>query len=247
MTKILSRIAVALLLFFTVSLSHAQQWFDVAAKGSIGANILYNKNFFATNNITTLMGLGNSYGVSLGYNLSPQHKVSLEGLSSTFKQEFAYDLRFDHPNSELQLNNYDFLLLYRKSSDVSYLEVGPQYSLIHKTDVTYAPVTGKVQELESKNYLRSSYISMVVGFGGYYSLADNLTLEVGGRFKFGLNDVISDEGRSTGFPYGPLKETEDAPSIPIVAEFVVGLNFDLGYIANRSCGRGHRKFKMFGR
>jgi hypothetical protein len=198
------------------SISFGQQWIDVGLKGSFGANMLYNKTIFDSKEVNILMGYGHSFGARFGYNFSLDHEIAVEGLSSQFKQEF------------------------------SYVELGPQFSKVRSSEVTYNSTGSRgVEVIDSDNFIRPSYVSLVVGFGAYYPLADNIGLNVGARFKYGLNDLISLEGQQAGYPYGPLEDPVAAPSIPIVAEVVVELNFDLAYMAGSKCGKKGKKLRLF--
>jgi hypothetical protein len=228
------------------TLSFGQQWIDLGLKGSFGANMLYNKTIFDTKQMNVLMGYGHSFGARVGYNLNLNHEIALEGLSSQFKQEFAYDLRFDEPNHFLTAKNYDVLLLYRKNGTGNYIEVGPQFSKVHSAEVTYSNTGPKgVELIDTENFIRPSYVSLVIGFGAYYPLADNIGFNIGARFKYGLNDLISVDGKQAGYPYGPLKQPTAAPSLPIVAEIVAELNFDLAYMAGAKCGKKGKKLRLF--
>jgi hypothetical protein len=228
------------------SISFGQQWIDVGLKGSFGANMLYNKTIFDSKEVNILMGYGHSFGARFGYNFSLDHEIAVEGLSSQFKQEFSYDLQFEEPNHFLTTKNYDVLLLYRKNGTGNYVELGPQFSKVRSSEVTYNSTGSRgVEVIDSDNFIRPSYVSLVVGFGAYYPLADNIGLNVGARFKYGLNDLISLEGQQAGYPYGPLEDPVAAPSIPIVAEVVVELNFDLAYMAGSKCGKKGKKLRLF--
>lgn len=233
-----------IIVLFSSLQTQAQQWLDVGVKAGFGVDVLYNKSIFDTNEMNVLMGLTPSYGVKAGFNFDYTNEFTFDANWTKFEQTFAYDLRFNTDPQKLTLQNLDLLAMYRRNHEGGYVEVGPQLTFVQSVDFANVPST-KSEAGSSPSYVRQRYFSAVIGFGGYYPIANNMTFAIGPRLKVGLQDLLTVEGKGTEFVSGPVKLQENYKTIPFVAELVAEFNFDLGYFAKAKCKRKGRRFKLF--
>ena len=96
------------------------------------------------------------------------------------------------------------------------------------------------------------YYAAVFGFGANMIGTEGLSLLMGFRFTYGVNDLISKEGGKSQNRYYPMNDsqyTTDYKSYkatnPLTVRFIVELNFDLGFFAKSKCGKGRKKFVTF--
>jgi hypothetical protein len=236
---------IALLCAFTPTLVSAQNWVDLGAKGSYGVNLLYNQNWFDSGDFSQLMGTGYSFGGKFGFNFGPDHEATFEMLSSKFSQDFKYDQAISPYDQSLSFNTLDYLLMYRKNNEGSYFEIGPQISVLK--NITASNSDPDIGNQDVSSYLNDKYTSAVVGFGSYFFGTDNVGVTFGFRFKYALDDLISNEGQASSVHYvpGPAVEYSSYRAThPFVAELVCEINWDLGYMAKAKCGQ-RRKLMMF--
>ena len=224
----------------------SQTWIDLGLKGGYGLNFLYNQNAFEDRSIFYNISYGHTFGGKVGINFNEVNAVTVDVMSSGFNQSFNYkylntDSSFSTFTRKLNLNTLDFLLLYRRTTDASYFEIGPQYSLISKAGLT-DNFNGNSQKDISSNLL-NSYYAAVMGFGSYIAGGDNFGITMGFRFSYALIDILSESGANAGFPYYQTYETYKSTN-PFTALFVMEFNYDLGHFARANCKK-RPKFLMF--
>lgn len=222
----------------------SQKWLDVGAKGGYGVNLLYNQNYFNDHNFTPELSYGYMFGGKIGFNFNEEHSITVDIGSSGFNQGFDYSIL----NADSSRNNYsrnigfsslNFLLMYRKMKNSSYVEIGPQYSSVMKAKVTDS-FSGNS---DISSYITKSYYSIVLGFGGFVMGTENFGITMGLRLAYTVNDIISKEGQRVNFP-SPTTYSTYNPSNPFSALMVMEFNYDLGYLASAKCGK-KTKFLMF--
>lgn len=236
------------LMIFVSNCICAQKWLDLGAKGGYGVNLLYNNNFFNDREFNPKLSYGYCYGGKIGFNFNEEHSITLDVVSSVFNQAYTYNKTVVNPDSsvtktyhELSIgfSNLDFLLLYRKMKSASYVEVGPQYSLIVNTRGNDSQ-TGK---MDVSPYLVKSYYAIALGFGGFVIGSENFGALVGLRISYALNDILNNQGQQIHFP-STNKYSSYSPSNPVSALMILEFNYDLGYLASSKCGK-KTKFLMF--
>lgn len=223
----------------------AQNWIDLGAKGSYGANILYNQNWFDSGDFNQKIAGGYSFGGKFGFNFGPEHEATFEMLSSRFNQDFSYDQALTPYGRSLSLRTLDYLLMYRKNNEGSYFEIGPQLSVLRGITSTFDDPDIGEEDVDS--YVVKNYTNVVLGFGSYFFGTENVGVTFGFRFKYAIDDLISQEGQNPSINYvpGPLVQYDSYRSThPFVAELICEINWDLGYMAKAKCGK-RQKFLMF--
>lgn len=231
-------------LIFSYSVS-AQNWIDLGVKAGYGANFFYNQNYLDEPDFTNKMDFGYSLGGKIGLNFGEEHEVTFDAGISEFRQSFSYDVSISPHGKSLTFNSTDLMLLYRHNRDGRYFEVGPGYSLLNKAKGTNEDpdiiegINGDV-----KQYLADNYTQLVFGFGAFMLGSDNVGITFGARFRYTLNDIISSDGKAANYPATQVTYESYRGSHPLVAELVIELNWDLGYMAKANCGQ-RRKFLMF--
>lgn len=238
----------AVLLVFIYSQSlYSQTWFDIGLKGGYGADFLVNTNFYNDGNFNPKLSYGYMYGGKLGINFNTEHAITLDVSSSAFNQTFNYTLKnINNTTSDntrsMGFDALNFLLMYKKTTNSSYLEIGPQYSIVTKTRFSDSNVPNANSDISSN--LAKSYFSAVIGFGGHLVGTDNFGISLGLRVSYTFNDIISSTGQQINFPsittYPSYK-----PSNPLSAMLILSFDFDLGYMAKSGGNHKRSKFLMF--
>jgi hypothetical protein len=240
----MKRTLLLLLILFSTFTVYSQTWVDLGLKGGYGLNFLFNQNAFDDRDISYNFSFGHSFGGKIGLNFNEANAITLDIMSSGFNQTFNYnylnaDSSFSRYQRKLSLNTLDFMLLYRRTTEASYFEIGPQYSLLSKAKLN-DNFNGSGPQDVSRNF-KDSYYSAVMGFGSYIAGGDNFGITMGFRFSYTLNDIMG--GAGTEFLYNKSYSTEKSTS-PFTALFIMEFNYDMGHFAKANCKK-RSKFLMF--
>ncbi|MEP7195315.1 MAG: hypothetical protein ABI851_02275 [Saprospiraceae bacterium] len=243
MKKILLLLAVS----FFIQKTNAQKiyaWWDCGLKvnygltGFINSKLLDDKNY--SYHLNSGAGIGAKFGMYFGLN----NGITVDFIYNQLKQGFDYDLGNITNNQDITWKNYDLGLLYRHQSNGSYIEIGPQYSIVNsvKNEDSNDPVNSDVTKYYSKNYF-----SAVFGTGGYIFGTDNFTLMLGLRLGYALTDFVADAGKPLNFPTPKqiAGTARDSKTNPAFVQLVLEANLALGYYGKSSCSKRAHLFSNF--
>jgi hypothetical protein len=238
------------LIFSILICSHiiySQTFFDLGLKGGYGADFLANQNLYDDHNFSPKLSWGHMFGGKIGVDFNESHALMVDVSSSVFNQSYNYSLKnADSTNSsysrKFSYTALSIALLYKKTSNATYLEVGPQYTMVKKA--TGSDDFAKTSNVDISDNLVKSYYSLVLGFGGYIFGTDNLGISLGFRATYSLNDLISSVGQQNNFP-SINKYTSYKTSNPLTAMMIIGLDYDLGYFATSKCKKRKTRFLLF--
>ena len=233
--------------FAIINTSFAQNWLDIGIKGGYGLSLLYNQNIFDDSGFNHQLSGAYSFGGKIGLNFGENHEVTVDILSSSFKQKFKFNitdsLSGGSPtyNSQINYQALDILLMYRSNNEGRYFEIGPYMSLIKEAQHTneYLDI---VNETVTNNWNKNGY-GVAMGFGAYLICSENFGVTFGARFNYMISDAISTLGQSNNFPANKNYDSYKA-SHPFSAMIVMEMNYDLGYLASAKCSK-RRKIILF--
>lgn len=226
-------------LIASFQLSQAQVWIELGAKGGGGLSLLYNKNIFDDNTYNHQFTIGNGFGGKVGLNFGANHGFTMDVMSRRMGQKFEYKILGAFNESEVRWKNLDLYLLYRYSNSRVYLELGPMLSLVRSIDYTDSSIP---LEIDVEEFYADKYYSAVFGFGGFLVGTESISLNLGVRVHYALQDFITAAGQNPigfeSFPapvrssptYAEYKQTR-----PLYAEVGLELTFGLGEFAKTSC------------
>lgn len=227
---------------FSLSTLVGQGWVDIGIKGGAGLSVMYNDNLWNDRGVDVKFKGGNTYGGKIGINFNNNRAITIDFMSSKIQQAYT----FRTPSGNFTINSayksFDIPLLYRYNSDYgSYMEVGGQMSMIKSLTETGRPTPYPSLD----GMMVEKYYAAVFGFGSYVVGTNNLYLTMGFRMTYGFNDLIDQDGGfnqanyypflgsyTPDFPYESYKATN-----PFTFNFIMELNYDLGYIAKSNCNR----------
>lgn len=233
---------------------NAQGWIDIGAKVGIGPTFIINNNVWNDKKIGNLLSYGNLYGGRVGYNFNEYHQVISDVTKSKFKQLLSIKASDSLTyKKDIQFSTLDFSLLYRSHTDGGgYIEVGPQYSMIKAANQQIELPTMGVSSFNMLDNFNTSYYSVVFGFGANFMGGNNVSILLGARMVYGLNDLVNEKGgknQLVSFPMNDGYYNSDYKSYkatkPLSAMLVAELTYDLGFFAHSSCGKGRAKFISF--
>ncbi len=243
----MKKITIAFSIFIFSQTLYSQTWFDIGLKGGYGPDFLANNNLYNDRYFSPKLSFGYMFGGKIGVNFNEKHAVTLDVTSSSFDQSFNYShLNIDSSRTQYKrsfgFNSLNILLMYRKTANVSYFEIGPQYSMITKTrgSDNFTPTNNT----DISANLVQSYYSIVAGFGGFMAGTENFRVVLGVRFSYALDDVISRTGKQINFP-SITKYDSYKTSNPLTAMMVMELNLDLGYFTKAKCKKKGMHFLLF--
>ncbi len=229
-------------LLFVLVLNAQEIWLETALKGGAGMSFLMNKNILNDNSYRQVLSPMYGFGGKVAVNFGAWHGIALEGLFNSSSQKWDYTL----PNvtgdlqNEVKWNSVELYLLYRYIRSRTYIEVGPMFSMIRSVEQT----DNEVQLQNPDPFYEDNYLAAVFGFGGYLGGSETFSVGLGLRVHYGFQDLVSAEGRASGFP-NPVRESvysSEASTNPLVAQLLVEFNFGIGHWAKTSC---HERMKFF--
>jgi hypothetical protein len=252
------------IMFILGSLTHAraQMWLDLGLKGSVGFDMLYNKNINDDPEFNRQLSLGFNVGGKLGLNFSDFHELTFDFLYYSFDQKYKYNVLNPIDNSKpefirsIKFSGIDFLLMYRHNNDGRYVEIGPQLSLVKNVKATDNFSGSNFSGIDLKSQLSPNFTSIVLGFGSYLIGTENFGMTTGIRLSYSFSDLVRDNGQSSNFPTNnsvfstssltlvDRTYTSYAPTHILTAMFVMELNFDFAYMAKAKCSN-KRKLVLF--
>lgn len=228
-----------IILAATFQLSQAQVWIELGVKGGGGLSLLYNKNIFDDNTYNHQLTLGNGFGGKVGMNFGSHHGFTVDVMSRRLGQKFEYKIAGEFQESQVKWKNLDLYLLYRYNSSTVYLELGPMLSFVRSVDYMDSDYTLPVG-VELENLHTNKYYSAVLGFGGFLVGTESVSLNLGARIHYALQDFITADGQVQNFPAPSSTYVEYKQTRPLYIEVGLELTFGLGEFAKTSCSdRAH--------
>lgn len=221
------------------NLSYSQLWFDLSGKGGIGTGFLINKTLSDDNRLSVNPGINNFYGGRFGINFGSESSLSLDftyaNNSYSFIQSEIYDVSKTYKYT-INYSNLNVAPLYRHTNESQYIEIGPEFSFFKKGSIS--DETNPISTTDAQSVLNPHLMSAVFGVGGYVIGGDNLTLSMGIRFKYTLNNLISSDYANTNYPFVNYPDiTKNATTNPLSAQVVFELNYSLAQFAKATCGK----------
>lgn len=210
-----------------------QMYFDMGLKGAYGPTFLYNSNIYDDGQYDAVLNSGYGIGGKLGVHFNSSHGITFDYMNASSKQEF--DVRGVQQPLRYTWKHHDLLLLYRLSGNGAYLELGPKLSLVSDVNQSFTGADADVS-----NFFVNSYKSVVLGFGSYLMGNELISLQLGVRLHWSLDDMISDDGRIAGYPAPSATYPKYEKSIPAVGQVMLELNYAFGRFAKASCSQRWR-------
>lgn len=210
-----------------------QMYFDAGIKGAYGPTFLYNKNVYDDGQYDAVLNSGYGFGGKLGVHFNSQHGITFDYINATSRQEF--DVRGTSSTNRFTWKHHDLLLLYRYSGNGAYIELGPKLSLMSDVNEQFNGSDSDV----SRNFVKN-YKSAVLGFGSYLAGNELLSIQIGVRLHWSLDDIVSDDGRTAGYPTPLAVYPTYQKSIPSAGQVMLELNYAFGRFAKTSCSHRWR-------
>ncbi|HHH52349.1 MAG TPA: hypothetical protein ENK91_01710 [Bacteroidetes bacterium] len=233
----MKKLILPLLLFFTISVSAQELWFDAGLKGAWGPTLLFNKNAMDEAYLNQKLNTGFGYGAKFAINFGYIHGFTFDFMLNNGHQQYDVTETGYQP-VDIKWKTYDIYALYRLYRTINYLEIGPKFSSVSSF---------RNNDVDTKQFYVSNYPSAVLGFGWYVFGNKSFTGTLGIRIEYAFNDIISQEGKEVGYPVNPFRtEPYDtyATTNPLIAQLSFELNWGLGYFAKTACGERRHFFSF---
>lgn len=208
-------------------------WLDAGVKMSGGSGMLYNNNLINDRSIDPAFASIYGFGGKFGFNFGQYHAITVDAMYSLVGQtNNLVDDGVPLNIRRVSFNSVDLFGMYRYNRNLNYVELGAKYSIYQRMLQTSNGNTVDADELYVDNML-----SPVLGFGYYVLNADAFTANLGFRLSYGINDMLSSQGKQTAAFTSPVEYDAYAPTNPAFFELVLELNFGLGQYAKSVCGK----------
>ena len=234
--------SVAFFSLFVIGLSaNSQLWFDVGLKGGGGTGFLNNKNLTSDSRLSVNPGsnyfFGGKIGINYGYYLSIATDFTYGNNSFSFNQAELFGSTTTY-KYKIGYSSFNVAPLLRYTKEASYIEFGPEFSLIQNASIS-DEATAKV-DFDVKDKVNDKLKNLVFGFGGYIVGNEIVALQMGIRFHYSLSNLTSDTWEASRFPLENYTDLNGGVSTnPFMVQLHLELNFSLGQIARSSskCGK----------
>ncbi len=224
--------------------TQAQVWLEAGGKMMYGLTGFYNENIINDRNHDFRLNTAISAGGVLGLNLGDHHGLNVEGIFTRHQQDMTFqdDFTTTPTRNEVQWQTFDLYLLYRLyTGNGPFLEGGAKFSSVQEVEQEY----GSERYDNINNFYHDNYLSGVFGFGGFLAGSRVLTLKMGLRAEYALNDFVNPNGELFNFPAPYTNYDNYFDTRPFRATIYLEMNFGLGGFAQTQCGR--RAFILGGR
>ena len=191
----MKRIFIASLLCITVVAS--AQDFRIGAKGTFYSTWLFNTNIADQQEFVDYAAtFSPSFGLTTALYFTDNLAVSLDVLYAANNQKLEpADNTILNYEAITRVQYLDLPLLLKISSEGgAYVEIGPQISLLMgaNEDVKNVPLFADYTKKDVKKDFSSLGLAPVLGFGVDIQANDNLYINIGLRFGYGLMDVTKE-------------------------------------------------------
>ena len=193
------------------------------------------------------MSFGYGAGGKLGFNFNENNEITLDVLYSTVNQKYKSNGVANIWSREINLSYLDFPLLYKSNKDGTYIEIGPQFSVLmsakEKLTFSNADAVNSFNHNPADKYFEKKNIAAVFGFGSYLFGTENMYVVFGMRVTYSFLDIVSDEG-GKGKDYHPISTPDNSDKASsyrgtnnLTGGFLLEINYDLGYLVSTKCGK----------
>ncbi|MEP6648192.1 MAG: hypothetical protein ABJC12_13965 [Saprospiraceae bacterium] len=215
--------------FFAMSV-HAQWWFDGGIKGDYGPTLMFDHNVFDHGSYKHKITTGTAIGGRLGFNYGYHVGLSVEYASAVSRQDFNFH---SEVYNKFKWKHNDWAGLIRYSGNGAYIEIGGEYSKIKSVELKNVDVAS-IQDVTAD--FSKNYKSGVFGFGSYLLGGGLVTVNLGIRLHFAVDDMVSTTGKANGFPivYEALKHPEKK-TLATAAQLHLEANVAFGRFAKSAC------------
>ena len=219
----------------------AQLWFDLGLKGGVGSGFILNKTLNNDGRLALNPGFNYFYGGKVGVNFGENFGITCDVDYGSYSYSFGQvEVPGKTQNAtykyRIGFNALNVAPLFRYTKESSYLELGPQFSFVKNgsiEDEAY-PSSAPAGDIAISNRLNG----VIFGFGGHMVGNEIISLMMGLRFNYVFSDLTGDAYADTNFPFTNYSDiTERGKLTPLNVQFVMEINYSLGYFVRASCGR----------
>jgi hypothetical protein len=228
------------LLIFAVH-AQGQLWFDVGLKGGGGSGFLNNKAISSDPRLSINPGYNYFFGGKIGFNYG--YYVSVATDITYGKNSFSFNQAELNGSATtykyaIDYNCLNIAPLFRFTKEASYIELGPEFSMIKSPTITDEATSAA--PVDATEEINSKFTNLVFGFGGYIVGNEIVALQMGLRLHYTISNLTSDTYEASKFPLNNYTDIESGiPTSPFIVQLHLELNFSLGQIARSTtkCGR----------
>ena len=181
-------------------------WTELGVKDVFSVNFLMNTNVIDDVNIKSPLSFGNSIGLKFGVNFNQTHGFTIDGLYNGINQRYKSENDSMNWSKEVHLKYFDIPVLYRNFSELTYFEIGPQFSFLADARESFTAnlpsPPDSSNSFTDKGRFNPYNIGAVIGFGTAMWSTDNVAIFLAFRIQYSFLDVITSKGRDgKDYPY----------------------------------------------
>lgn len=238
-------------LFYTTSFSQSF-YIDFGAKFMVGPSYL--TNFDLMDNHDRYSFNYASFGYGGGFKLALDFTENVALVS-----EVIYSIqgqKYDMTDSTLAGGSIDYekqltyksiqipIMIRYNSEIMSYVEAGYVFSMLSEFTETLDGPNKDQGTSDISSHFSPKIGGLVLGFGRYIIGQDNFGVSAGLRFRYDLDDLLSNtETKYDNAPNYGLDSDVTSSTNPFSAMLVIEFNYDLGfYLAKAPCGKRRKLF-----
>ena len=235
----MKKLIIGSMLFFAFNTS-AQVWFDLGLKGGVGSSFLLNSNLNNDGRLGPTAGFNYFYGGKVGINFGEFVGITCDVDYGTYKMGFTQAEVSGKSDTEvftykIGYNSLNVSPYFRYTKESSYLELGPNFSFSKNPFIE--DEANPSSTFDARDAIRRNLTGITFGFGGHMVGNETISLMMGLRFNYTFSNLTSDMYAETSFPLQNYNDFEPSKSTPLAVQFVMEINYSLGYFVRASCGR----------
>ncbi|MBR4266436.1 MAG: hypothetical protein IKQ46_10315 [Bacteroidales bacterium] len=226
--------------------SGAPNWISLAVKGGYGASSFLCSEALDINGFNQdYLGPTYCYGGRLGVVFIDKVGVSLEFMGSEYDNKYDFN---NHEYNPLNIKDYDgslkmkatdFLPLFRYTGEYGfYCELGPKFTKVKGVDMTNEnPLVG---DAPCEQYFKSSFTSVVFGFGFMPYNGDRVQVSLGIRAAYCPKNVLECDGSTNVYGYPEMTSNHLFNNIemkPLSAQVLLEVNYHFARFGQATCGK----------
>lgn len=228
------------------NLSFCQVWFDFGLNGGVGTGFFTNSKLYSDNRFNVIPKIHNNVSFKMGINPTELDAIVLE--IGSYNRVYEID-QFMIPgfddnsvfNQNIAFNGFQTAILYRRTNESSFIEIGPMLHRITSQNVIDEANLSNSQEV----FFEKSCYRLVAGLGGFVFGTERVTLVTGIRLIYDLSDLRASSFQGQAFPFqnyndSSLHHTLRALDFQINLE----LNVSLGFLYRSQCGKRQLIFQL---
>ncbi len=215
-------------------------WTELGLKGSFAPNFFMNSNILDDVNVKSPLSFGSGGGLKFGFNINQIHGITVDAIYSSHSQKYKSENDSMSWSGKLQATYLEIPLMYRNFSELTYFEIGPQFSYLMGGSHTFtasspSPADSNISYTGDAGKARFNPYNFgaAIGFGTAMWSTDNVAVFLAFRATYSLLDMFSNTGKGgkeyPGYLFPGYNIKSDIAGYKPTNLFTAGFTLEINY------------------